>query len=64
MAPDRRTRSTRREPERRYADRRQAHNFRALVEELLARGEIEIVETIWGREFRRIAAPDETEKAD
>jgi len=53
-----------REPERRYADRRQAWTFRAVVDELLARGEIEIVETMWGREFRRIPAPGEPESPD
>jgi len=54
MAAERRTRNRGREPERRYADRRQAIAFRAIVSELLGRGEIEIVETLWGREFRRL----------
>ena len=63
-APERRTRSMPREPERRYADRRQAWTFRAVVDELLARGEIEIVETMWGREFRRIPAPGEQESPE
>ena len=60
-SPERRQRRSRRVPERRYADRRQAHAFRAVVDELLARGEIEIVETMWGREFRRIADPPDPE---
>jgi len=59
MTRERRTRNARREPERRYADRRQAKTFRAVVDELVARGEIEIVETIWGREFRRISGAGE-----
>ena len=64
MGADRRIRKVKREPERRYADRRQAHTFRAVVDELLARGEIEIVETMWGREFRRIPGVDEEEQAE
>jgi hypothetical protein len=59
MGADRRIRKIKRTPERRYADRRQAHTFRAVVNELLERGEIEIVETIWGREFRRLPAPNQ-----
>jgi hypothetical protein len=31
-----------------------AKALRAIVEELVKRGEIEIVDTAWGREFRRV----------
>ena len=62
MAADRRQQKRGRQPDRRYADRRQAHQFRATVDELLARGEIEIVETMWGREFRRLPGTTEPEK--
>jgi hypothetical protein len=64
MGADRRTRKTKRTPERRYADRRQAHTFRAVVNELLERGEIEIVETMWGREFRRLPASNQVDEPE
>jgi hypothetical protein len=64
MGVDRRKRKVQRTPERRYADRRQAHTFRAVVDELLARGEIEIVETMWGREFRRLPGPEEVTEGE
>jgi hypothetical protein len=64
VAPDRRARRTKRTPERRYADRRQSPAFRALVAELLKKGEIEIVETLWGRELRRIERPHEPPQSD
>jgi hypothetical protein len=51
-----------RNPERRYADRRQSLAFRALVDELLERGEIEIVETLWGRELRRVTPPGDASR--
>jgi hypothetical protein len=57
MSADRRVTRSRRDPERRYADRRQSPAFRALVDDLLQRGEIEIVETLWGRELRRVSPP-------
>jgi hypothetical protein len=60
MPADRRISKQKREPNRRYADRRQAKALRAIVEELVQRGEIEVVDTVWGREFRRLRyAPKE-----
>lgn len=47
----RRVRQTR-DPDRRYGDRRLARGFRALVERLVERDEIEVVDSMWGREFR------------
>ena len=57
MAAERRVNREAREPDRRYADRRQAKALRAIVEELVIRGEIEVVDTAWGREFRRLRNP-------
>jgi hypothetical protein len=62
MSSERRRRKSPRDPERRYADRRQSPAFRALVDDLLARGEIQIVETLWGRELRRVEHRTESGK--
>jgi hypothetical protein len=46
-------------PDRRIGDRRLAKGFRTLVEGLVEKGEIEVVDSPWGREFR----PPETLQA-
>jgi len=47
------------EPDRRFGDRRLASGFRALVEGLVEKGEIEVVDSLWGREFRPPEPPAE-----
>jgi hypothetical protein len=51
MPRERRSQRKPRDPDRRYGDRRLALGFRKLVEGLVEKGEIEVVETMWGREF-------------
>ncbi len=51
-ASERRRKRESREPDRRYGDRRLAKGFRTLVEGLVEKGEIEVVDSPWGREFK------------
>lgn len=59
MESERRRKRKPREPERRYGDRRLAKGFRTLVEELVEKGQIEVVDSPWGREFK----PRDTEES-
>ena len=54
MPTERRRKREPRDPDRRYGDRRLAKGFRTLVEGLEAKGEIEVVDSPWGREFRPV----------
>ena len=58
MARERRRIREPREPDRRYGDRRLALGFRTLVEGLVEKGEVEVVDSVWGREFREKAPPE------
>lgn len=51
MARERRRVRKPHEPDRRYGDRRLAAGFRTLVEGLVEKGEVEVVDSLWGREF-------------
>ncbi len=57
MEIERRRKREPREPDRRGGDRRLAKGFRSLVDGLVEKGEIEVVDSLWGREFRRPANP-------
>lgn len=57
MPKERRRKRESREPDRRYGDRRLAKGFRDLVEGLVEKGEIEVVDSPWGREFRPVEEP-------
>jgi hypothetical protein len=60
MARERRRGRQPHEPDRRYGDRRLALGFRTLVEGLVEKGEVEVVDSPWGREFVP-KPPDEPE---
>jgi hypothetical protein len=53
-----------RQPDRRYGDRRLAKGFRTLIEDLVEKGEIEVVDSPWGREFKAPEGPDPKTPAD
>jgi hypothetical protein len=63
MARERRRVRKPHEPDRRYGDRRLALGFRTLVEGLVEKGEVEVVDSLWGREFVP-KPPDEPEPAE
>ena len=52
MPRERRSERKPRDPDRRVGDRRLARGFRKLVEGLVEKGEVEVVDSMWGREFR------------
>ena len=68
MPRERRSQRKARDPDRRIGDRRLALGFRKLVEGLVEKGEVEVVDSLWGREFHpKPPAPpapgaDETEE--
>ena len=64
MNNGRRRRREPREPDRRYGDRRLAKGARALIDSLVEKGEIEVVDTLWGREFRPPESPAPKTPAD
>ncbi|MEP7105195.1 MAG: hypothetical protein ABI838_05055 [Chloroflexota bacterium] len=51
MPRERRSERKRRDPDRRVGDRRLALGFRKLVEGLVEKGEVDVVDSMWGREF-------------
>ena len=59
MSSERRSKRESRDPDRRYGDRRLAKGFRTLVEDLVEKGEIEVVDSPWGREFKPPRDPKE-----
>jgi hypothetical protein len=63
MARERRRVRKPHEPDRRYGDRRLAAGFRTLVDGLVEKGEVEVVDSLWGREFVT-KPPDEADPRD
>jgi hypothetical protein len=57
---ERRRKREPRNPDRRYGDRRLAKGFRTLVDGLVEKGEIEVVDSPWGREFKPARGPKAT----
>jgi len=61
MPRERRRKREARDPDRRYGDRRLAKGFRSLVEDLVEKGEVEVVDSPWGREFKPARDPKATQ---